>query len=86
MQCNAKFSGYVGDVRNQTVLERFWPNSFVISDSHLALHQIQILGIATPGVWRLDIMGESEYNVTVSAQTELKTHASFTEKGTTHQL
>lgn len=78
-----EFSGYIADVLNQTELERFWRDSFVISDSHLASHQVQILGGATPGVWRLDVTGEREYNVTVSAATELKAHA---EKGTHRKL
>lgn len=74
------------DVLNQTELEHYWPESFVMSDSYLASHQVQIMGIATPGVWRLDVIGSREYNVTVSAQTKLKTHATLTEKGTsTHR-
>lgn len=70
------------DILNQTELEYYWPDSFVISDSYLASHQVHIMGNATPGVWRMDVVGDSEYNVTVSAQTELKTHASFAGKGT----
>lgn len=77
-----QFSGYTVNILNQTELERFWSNSFVVSDSHLASHQVEILGVATPGVWNLVVMGQSEYNVTVSAQTELKTNVLHDEKGT----
>lgn len=80
-----KFLGFIVDVLNQTELEQYWPDSVVISDSHLASHQIQIVGIATRGVWRLDVIGDHEYNVTISAQTELKAQAFLAEKGT-HRL
>lgn len=62
---------------NQTELEKIWPHSFVINDSHLASYQVQIMNIATPGVWQLDVIGDREYNITVSAQTEFQTHATL---------
>lgn len=77
-----KVLGYTANILNQTELERFWPGSSVLTDSYLALHQVQIIGVATPGIWQLDVTGDRIYNVTISAQTELKTHALFTEKGT----